>query len=103
VDGAGPIRRFFSITLPWIRNILFFDVVRQVLLAFGLFDQVYFFTSGGPAGSTRTMVWYLYLTGFDRQALGRAAAVSWYVFLVVAVFGVIQLVMLTRSIRSAEG
>jgi len=103
VDGAGPLRRFWYITLPWIKNVLVFDVVRQVLLAFGLFDQVYFFTGGGPAGTTRTMVYYLYLIGFQRQELGRAASVSWYIFFIVVAFGLVQLVMLTRSIKSAEG
>jgi len=106
IDGAGPIRRFVSITLPWIRNVLFFDLVRQVLLAFGLFDQIFFLTTdaaGGPAGTTRTMVFYLYLTGFNNQALGRAAAISWYIFFIIAAFGLIQLFGLTRSVKSAEG
>ncbi len=104
VDGAGPFKCFWNITLPWIRNVLFFDLVRQVLLAFGLFDQVYYFSNatGGPAGTTRTMVYYLYLTGFQRQELGRAAAISWYIFIVIVIFGLIQLAMLTKSIRSAE-
>lgn len=102
LDGAGPVRRFFTITLPWIRNVMFFDVVRQVLLAFGLFDQVYFFTAGGPAGSTRTMVHYLYTTGINRQALGRAAAISWYIFAIIMVFGLIQLFGLTNSVSNAE-
>ncbi len=102
VDGASSWKCFWHITLPWMRNVLFFDVVRQVLLAFGLFDQVYFFTGGGPAGTTRTMVYYLYLVGFTRQELGRAAAISWYIFAIVLIFGLIQLAMLTRTIKSAE-
>ncbi|MFN3699047.1 MAG: carbohydrate ABC transporter permease [Dictyoglomus sp.] len=102
VDGANSWKCFWHITLPWMRNVLLFDVVRQVLLAFGLFDQVYFFTGGGPAGTTRTMVYYLYLVGFTRQELGRAAAISWYIFAIVLIFGLIQLAMLTRTIKSAE-
>ncbi|KUK22262.1 MAG: Binding-protein-dependent transport systems inner membrane component, partial [Thermotoga petrophila] len=103
IDGAGPWARFIHITLPWMRNVLFFDVVRQVLLAFGLFDQVYFFTGGGPAGSTRTMVYYLYMVGFERQQLGRAAAISWYMFIIIFGFALINLFILTKSIRGAEG
>lgn len=102
IDGAGPFVRFWHVTLPWMRNVLFFDVVRQVLLAFGLFDQVYFFTGGGPAGTTRTMVYYLYQVGFQRQELGRAAAISWYIFIIVFGFALIQLFILTRTVRSAE-
>ncbi len=102
LDGAGAFRRFVYITLPWIRNVLFFDIIRQILLAFGLFDQVYFFTEGGPAGSTRTMVYYLFSTGINRQALGRSAAISWYIFAVILIFAVIQLMGMTKSISNAE-
>jgi len=103
IDGAGAWKRFWLITLPWIRNVLFFDVVRQVLLAFGLFDQIYIMTAGGPAGTTRTMVFYLYLVGFERQDFGRAAAISWYIFMVVITFAIVQLVLVTKSVRSTEG
>jgi multiple sugar transport system permease protein len=48
------------------------------------------------------MVYYLYLVGFTRQELGRAAAISWYIFAIVLIFGLIQLAMLTKTIRSAE-
>ena len=102
LDGAGRWALFVHITLPWIRNVMFFDVARHVLLAFGLFDQVYILTGGGPAGSTRTMVYYLYSVGFERQQLGRAASISWYIFMVISLFGLMQLALLTQSIRSAE-
>lgn len=102
IDGAGPWTRFRCITLPWIRNVIFFDLARHVLLAFGLFDQVFILTSGGPGGATRTMVYYLYMIGFERQQFGRAAAISWYIFLLIVVFGFIQLLLLTRSIKAVE-
>jgi len=102
LDGAGILARFQHITLPWIRNVLIFETVRQVILAFGLFDQVFILTGGGPAGTTRTMVFYLYQLGFERQQLGFAAAVAWYIFIVIIVFGLIQLLLITRSIRTAE-
>ncbi|HOJ92473.1 MAG TPA: sugar ABC transporter permease [Dictyoglomaceae bacterium] len=102
LDGANAWQQFTHITLPWIRNVMFFDVTRHVLLAFGLFDQVYMLTGGGPAGSTRTIVYYLYLVGFERQQLGRAAAISWYIFVVILAFSAIQLALLTKSIKSAE-
>lgn len=102
LDGAGPFNRFIHITIPWIRNVLFFDVARHVLLAFGLFDQVYILTGGGPGGATRTMVHFLFQVGFQRQQFGMAAAISWYIFLVVILFGIVQLSLLTRGTRSAE-
>jgi len=102
IDGAGAWARFQHITLPWIRNVLIFETVRQVILAFGLFDQVFILTGGGPGGATRTMVLYMYQMGFDRQQLGLAAAISWYIFIVIILFGLIQLAFIARSVRSAE-
>ena len=102
VDGAGRWAKFWHVTLPWIRNVMFFDVARNVVLAFGLFDQVLILTGGGPGGATRTMVHYLYLIGFQRQDLGRAATMAWYIFLAVVCFGAVQLALLTRSVRTAE-
>jgi multiple sugar transport system permease protein len=102
IDGAGIWARFQHITLPWIRNVLIFETVRQVILAFGLFDQVLILTGGGPGGATRTMVFYMYQMGFDRHQLGLAAAMSWYIFVIIVIFGLIQLAFITRSVRSAE-
>lgn len=102
IDGAGPWTRFRCITLPWIRNVIFFDLARHVLLAFGLFDQVFVLTTGGPGGATRTMVYYLYMIGFERQHFGRAAAISWYIFLLIIIFGFIQLLLLTKSVKAVE-
>ncbi|MEM3486628.1 MAG: sugar ABC transporter permease, partial [Candidatus Methanomethyliaceae archaeon] len=102
IDGAGPWASFWHVTLPWIRNVLLFDVARNVILAFGLFDQVLILTAGGPGGATRTLVYYLYLTGFQRQQFGRAAAVAWYIFVVTALFGVVQLLLLGKSVKAVE-
>jgi multiple sugar transport system permease protein len=102
IDGAGSWTRFIHITLPWIRNVMFFIVAYQVILAFGLFDQVYFLTQGGPVGRTRTIVYYIYMTGFQRQQFGRAAAISWLMFVLVILFGLFQLMLLTRSVKPAE-
>jgi len=102
IDGGGSWTKFVHVTLPWLRNVMFFIVAYQVILAFGLFDQVYFLTEGGPVGRTRTIVYYIYMTGFQRQQFGRAAAISWLMFVLVIAFGIFQLLLLTRSIRSAE-
>ena len=96
VDGANRWQQFWYITLPLLRNRMLFITTLQVIGSFKLFDQVYILTGGGPAGSTRTLAFYLYETGFRDFMFGRAAAVSWYMFLMIALFGILQARFLNR-------
>jgi multiple sugar transport system permease protein len=92
IDGAGPWRRFVSVTLPGIRNGLIFVVTVTTILAFRLFDQVWIMpsTPGGPLDSTRTMMLHLVETGFGEQAIGRASAVAVIFFVIVLAVTVVQ-------------
>ena len=96
VDGASGWAQFWHITLPLLRNRMLFITTLQIIASFKLFDQVYILTGGGPAGSTRTLAFYLYETGFRDFMFGRAAAVSWYMFIMIAMFGLLQAKLLTR-------
>lgn len=96
VDGASGWAQFWHITLPLLRNRMLFITTLQIIASFKLFDQVYILTGGGPAGSTRTLAFYLYETGFRDFMFGRAAAVSWYMFIMIAIFGLLQGKLLTR-------
>ena len=96
VDGASGWAQFWHITLPLLRNRMLFITTLQIIASFKLFDQVYILTGGGPAGSTRTLAFYLYETGFRDFMFGRAAAVSWYMFILIAIFGLLQAKLLTR-------
>ena len=55
-----------------------------------VFGQVFMITRGGPELSTRTLVQYIYDTAFNNYRMGYAAAISWLLFLVIAVFSIIQ-------------
>lgn len=96
VDGANGWDQFWHLTLPLLRNRMLFITTLQIIGSFKLFDQVYILTGGGPAGSTRTLAFYLYETGFRDFMFGRAAAVSWYMFIMIAIFGLLQGKLLTR-------
>jgi sn-glycerol 3-phosphate transport system permease protein len=77
VDGAGPIRRFFSIALPMLTPTLFFLIV--VNFVYGFFETfavVDATTRGGPAGATTILVYKVYLDGFVSLDLGASAAQS---------------------------
>lgn len=99
LDGAGGWRQFFSITLPQINQTTLMIVILQVLASLKVFDQVYQMTAGGPAGSTRSVVQYIFETGFTGYRLGYSAAISYIFFAIIVVVSISQF-FLTRK-RSA--
>ena len=96
LDGANTWNRFRHITLPLLRPVLFFVLVMNVIGAFQVFGQTFMITRGGPEQSTRTLVQYIYETAFNNYRMGYAAAMSWLLFLVIALFSIIQF-RLTRE------
>lgn len=79
IDGAGPIRKFFSVTLPMLTPILFFNFVMQVIHSFQAFTPSYIISdgTGGPFDSTLFYTLYLYEQGFTNFHMGYAAAMAW--------------------------
>ena len=93
LDGYGPVRRFFRITLPLISPVLMFLVVVLVVFALQAFAQIEFLTQGGPARSTETLVFKI----FQRQApdqLGEGAVMSVGLFVVTFVVTLGQFLIL---------
>ncbi|GAA3507399.1 carbohydrate ABC transporter permease [Streptomyces showdoensis] len=90
VDGAGPVRRFFAITLPQLRPILLLTVVLSTIGTLQLFDEPYVLTGGGPDNSTLTVTMYLYDNGFTYFDFGYASALAYALALIVSVLGIIQ-------------
>jgi multiple sugar transport system permease protein len=90
LDGASGWQQTWRITLPLLKPVLLFSMVMNVIGSFQVFGQVYMITRGGPELSTRTLVQYIYDTAFNNYRMGYAAAISWLLFLVIAVFSVFQ-------------
>jgi len=88
VDGAGKVRQFFSITLPCISPIIFFNLVMQMISAFQSFTQSYIISggTGGPIDSTMFYSLYLYLRGFQYFQMGYASAMAWILLIVIGFF-----------------
>lgn len=86
VDGASRARQFFSITLPMISPILFFNINMQLINAFQEFTGPYVITSGGPMNATYVFAIHLYNSAFKYFRMGYASALSWVLFLVILVF-----------------
>jgi multiple sugar transport system permease protein len=85
IDGAGRFRQFFSITLPLITPIIFFNLVLQVIHAFQSFTQAFIVSggTGGPVDSTLIYTLYLYKEGFASLHMGYASAMAWLLLVIV--------------------
>lgn len=85
MDGAGPVRRFFGVTLPLLSPIIFFNVLMNVVSAFQAFNTAYIVSNGtgGPADSTLFYTLYLYQRGFVDFEMGYASALGWILLLLV--------------------
>jgi ABC-type sugar transport system permease subunit len=86
IDGAGPLWRFRSVTLPMLSPITFFLVVTSILNTFQAFDIIRVMTQGGPVDATNTLIYYVYEQGFIAFNAGRAAAAAMVLFALM--FGV---------------
>lgn len=104
VDGAKRVRQFFSVTIPMVRPTMIFVVLTSTIGGLQIFDEPRMFDSagwGGASGQWKTITLYLYEIGWNHQRLGRAAAVAWLLFLIIVVFGLINMA-LTRRISAAD-
>ena len=88
MDGAGKLRRFFSITLPLLTPIIFFNLVLQIIFAFQSFTQAYIVSggTGGPSDSTMFYTLYLYRKAFVDLQMGYASAMAWVLLLIIGAF-----------------
>lgn len=101
VDGAGPWRRLFGVTLPLLSPSTFFVIVISLINGFQVFDQVYAMTGGGPAGSSTVVVQQVYDLTFRYGAAGEASALSWMLFMLVLGVTVVQIVGQKRWVTYA--
>jgi multiple sugar transport system permease protein len=91
VDGATEWNQFWGITLPLLRPILVFVVVTSVIGSFQIFDTISVTTEGGPAGATRTIIYYIYEQVFERRInMGTATAACVVLFLILVTVTIIQ-------------
>lgn len=101
IDGAGRWSKFWKITLPLLSPTTFFILVMSVIGSFQVFDLVYVLTSGGPLGSTKVLVFYLYENAFKFFEMGYASAVAYLLFAIIFVLTMIQIKYLKGRIHYA--
>lgn len=100
IDGAGPLRRFWTIVLPLLSPTTFFLLVVNLVYAmfdtFGIIDAT---TEGGPAQSTNVLVYKVYQDGFIGLNLGSSAAQSVLLMVIVITLTVLQFRYVERRVQ----
>ena len=101
MDGMSAVRRFFTVTLPLLFPTLLFLVVVLTVFAFQAFGQIDILTSGGPAGSTETLVYKI----FQLQApgdLGEGSVMAMGLFIITFIVALAQFLILDRRVHYAD-
>jgi multiple sugar transport system permease protein len=102
LDGAGPVRKFFSITLPMISGAMFFNVIILTIYAFQVFDQAFllFWRDQNNATSESALFYavYLFQQAFREFNFGFAAAMAWVLFVILLVLSIIQVKLGNRFV-----
>lgn len=101
IDGAGRWAQFRHITLPLLTPTTFFAVITLVIWSLQVFDVVFVMTQGGPANSTRTIVYYLYEEGFRNFRMGYASALAAVLFVFTLLFTLVQFRLQKRWVHYA--
>ena len=90
IDGAGPLRRFWHVTVPMITPVIFFNVVLGIIGSFQIFTTAFIATGGGPVNSTLFYVLWIYRHAFENFRMGYAATLAWVLLAIILVFTLIQ-------------
>lgn len=85
IDGSGPVRTLFQITLPLMTRVLIVITIIRGMDAFRVFDIIFGLTKGGPADSTLSLSMYAFRQGFDYYATGYAVTISLIMMVLLAV------------------
>lgn len=92
IDGAGKWRQFFSITVPLITPVIFYNFVTQLCHKFQEFNGPFIITQGGPLRSTTLVSLLVYNNAFKSYEMGMASAIAWLLFLIITTFTIIAFV-----------
>jgi multiple sugar transport system permease protein len=99
LDGANKWQSFWKITLPLLTPIHFYNLVIGVIGAFQVFDVIFIMTQGGPQFASRVYAYHLFVEAFRRYNMGYAAAMAWFLFLIIMGLTLIQWRVVGRHVE----
>lgn len=94
LDGAGPVARFFAITLPWLKPSLLFIAIIATINALMAFDILWIMTRGGPGSATTVLAWLGYVYSFQFFKFGEGAAILYVLTVISFLLAVLYFVVL---------
>ena len=98
VDGANGTQQFLHITLPMIAPTTFFLLIINTIGTMQAYDQIKVLTQGGPAGATRTLLYYYYTEAFGSFNTGKASAVAVILVIITVALSVLESAVSRTSI-----
>ncbi len=97
VEGAGPVRRFFHVTFPLLRETTLIVLAITAINALKAYDIVYAMTNGGPANRTQLLSTWMYFLTYNYNTVGRGTAIAVVLFCLTLVFAIPYLRFMTRK------
>lgn len=101
VDGCGPVRKFFRITLPYIKPTIIITLLLRTIWIFNSFDMIVIITGGGPASTSQTLPSFMYTRAFAGYDFGLASALGVLLMVILASYSVFFL-SVTRYNRAGD-
>jgi multiple sugar transport system permease protein len=99
LDGAGPVRCWWHITLPLIKSTTLYLVVLYTIASFEVFEKVFIMVPSGVGNSTQVIVTQIYQNGFQQFRYGIASAQAFILFLMIAAVAVVQFRLLKTDVE----
>jgi len=90
IDGVNAWQRLRFVTLPQLRPVISMVITLQMIASLRIFSQVYVMTNGEPAGSSSSVIFYMYQTAITRSLFGYASAIAMMLFVMILVITVIH-------------
>jgi multiple sugar transport system permease protein len=103
VDGAGPVQRFWHITVPHLKNVIMVTVLLLLVTNLNSFTIPYIMTGGGPAGASEIWITHIYQIAFGRIRFGLASAYSVILFIIMMAMGYFYVKALTQGDDAPRG
>lgn len=104
IDGAGKRQQFFSVTIPLLTPIIFFNLVLGIINSFQSFTQAFVVSggTGGPVDSTLFYALYLYYQAFSRLNMGYASAMAWLLVAIIGAFTAVNFLFSKKWVHYGE-
>jgi ABC-type sugar transport system permease subunit len=102
IDGAGPLRRFFSVTIPVMLPTIFVTLLFRTRDALRVFDMIFGLTRGGPGNATETLSTFTYKVYFSFNRYGEGSAYAIITFLLIFAVSILYLRQVSHRFHARD-